>query len=278
MIQILRPEQSLEGIRQRVQNSTQRPALIVGAEPWQGNDALYKRPGDTRYTHVGRLELFLSRLASGPCVRRADVSSGSTFYFDLSPATTLRVVYPVYREEHPDCWANPHFKAAGITPPLNGGVQTIFLTPHDRAVDLQLLPFVANHRKSRGNDVASGIKFAVSAAIEAPNVLCPKWHPGVAFGGQSYVAQTIQAPGHYHSYASVLYSPQAENRTCVVDRDPGGCVRCGGSSGERVHFGVVVIGTPSWPDGLLCRRCFPEAVKEWGEVLASWTPPTPPTT
>lgn len=268
MIQILRPEEKLEDIRLRVAESTQRPVFVVSGAFHQGDSSLYRLPGESRYITVGRLELFMSRMEPGVCVMRRD----DTFYFDLSLGDVVRLVYPVFREEHPNSWSNPHFKAAGLTSPLNGGVQTIFLTPDDRVVDPALKPFVTNYRKVKGSE-ALGIKFAVSGAIEAPNVLKAKWHTGIAFEGKSYVAQTIQAPGYYQSETSVLYSPQAQNRMCLVDTDPGQCVRCGGSSGHRAHLGIVVSGNPSWPDGMVCRGCYPEVSREWGVLLAGWTPP-----
>jgi len=279
MIQILRPDQNLEEIRRCVELSVQRPVLIAGGEYWQGENTLYRFPNQTRYTTTGRLELFLSQLTPGVCVKVEEVpvrgvpAVRRVCYFDLTPCDTIRLVYPVYREEHPDPWGNPHFKAAGLTSPLNGGVQTIFLTPDDRVVDPRLEPFVVNHHKTRSTTGALGVKFAVSNAIEAPKILKAGWHTGIAFEGRSYVAQTLQAPGHYHSETTVLYSPQAQNRMCLVDTDPGSCVVCGGSSGERAHLGVVVGGNPSWPDGMVCRACYPQVVREWGVLLVGWTPP-----
>lgn len=139
----------------------------------------------------------------------------------------------------------------------------------------EVRPFVVDHQghDRDGGYQAPGVKFAVSEMIERPTVSRSQWHTGVAFGGKSYTAQTLQAPGHYSSETSVLHSPQAQNRMCLVDTDPGQCVRCGGTSGHRVHLGVVVSGNPSWPDGMVCRGCYPQVSREWGEVLASWTPP-----
>ena len=37
--------------------------------------------------------------------------------------------------------------------------------------------------------------------------------------------------------------------------------------------GYVVSGNPSWPDGMVCRACYPQVAREWGELLAGWTPP-----
>lgn len=114
MIHILRPEESLEEIRQNVARSTGRPVLVVGAAFWQGSDALYRLPGESRYCHIGRLELFLSLFSCGDCVKVHEKSAKERVrYFNLIPSQTVQLIYPLYRDENPNRWENPHFRRSG---------------------------------------------------------------------------------------------------------------------------------------------------------------------
>jgi len=281
-VYIFRPEDSLEEFQRRLADMTGRPVLVAGCDHWGGEDTRYRYPEESRYHHVGRLELFTSPLHSnGKCVKSVGEGDDRIRYFDLTHAQYLHLIYPLMPDEKPDPWDNPHFKKLGFTPRLNAGVDTISLSDGDQRVPLVLQPFVAEYGVFRKHTTKPGVKFAVSEEIEAPDVALTKWHLGMGFGTKYYTGQTIQAPGRYRlidGKSHALASVDSINRTCLVDTTPGQCVRCHGQSGERVHFAVVASSMSAYPDGLICRKCFPAAAAEWNELLQSWTPPVPPST
>lgn len=276
-MKILLPSDDLEAMRQRLADMAGRPAYIAGCAHWQGGDSRYKMPGATRYTHIGRLALYISQLSEGLRCVRVDEGPPRIRYFDLEPARWVYLMYPLLPSDHPPSYkedymhtvAAPMFKRLGLECDL--GFQTVALSPHDQVVAPELEQFVHNYPRK-----GLAVRFARSSLIEAPHVTAMDWFWGASFEGRGYIGQTIQAPGQYSAVDGAprkLVEMLTVNRICLVDADPGQCVACHGSSRERTHFAVVATGQHAYPDGWICRICFPEVSRRWNEMLGDWKPP-----
>lgn len=285
-MKILRPSDDLENMRQRLAEMVGRPAYIAGCAYWQGSDSRYKMPGANRYTHIGSLALYTSQLSDGGRSVRVDEGPPRIRYFDLEPARWVHLMYPLLPSDHPpmprrsyeDSYmhtvAAPMFKRLGLGCDL--GFQTVALSFHDQAVAPELEPFVHSYPLIPSRQNGWAVRFARSSLIEAPHVTAMDWFLGITFDGRDYIGQTIQAPGQYSAVDGAprkLVEVLPVNRTCLVDADPGQCVICHGSSGERAHFAVVASGQHAYPDGWICRTCFPEVTRRWNEMLWDWKPP-----
>ena len=63
----------------------------------------------------------------------------------------------------------------------------------------------------------------------------------------------IVAPGQHLPKDRMVAEPW--NRYLVADKEPGDCIVCAGSSGERKHFGHMAWGPDPYPTALICRAC-----------------------
>jgi hypothetical protein len=260
----LLPTQSIEEMRQKLMQHHKRPVYIAACGYVHGTH--YKRPGETRYTSMGRLEFFLSLWDDrGLCVKR----EGDLYYYDLVPAKTLHLVVPVTPADMKNddksrfLFGCDFFKVIGLPADLNHR-DTIFFDRNDRDVPEELERFVVPYRRRAGaNEKRPGIQFVKSVPIDAPLELRKKWHLGIE--GADF--RTLQPPGFY---SGVDYTIDVgTNLLAIADLNPGPCIACHGESNSRKHLGIA------YKHGIrntVCLLCFNKAVPEWEALMKEAQP------
>lgn len=262
-MRLLAIHESLEDKRLALSKALDRPVVVCSRQTKQGQ--FYRLPGEDHYQSLSAEELYLSRWwDEHRCVRR----EGDTYYYDLHPAPWVSLVAPIAQDESKAMdKGQPHtfndaFRAVGLRTNFNdrNDVYTSGATPPD------LRPWVRPIRRRWGSGTRTmdGLEFVCSEEILSPTVTIPEWTR--VPGGKNF--DVLQAPGqypgeNYHSGVAMEW-----NRVTVCERDPGPCVMCRGSSGQRRHLGQIAMSQEgAYPIGLICRSCFPEATKQWQAVL-----------
>jgi hypothetical protein len=97
MLQILKPYETLEELRAKLQQVSGRPALISACEQ-ACKDHRYRLPGSTEYVPPDVWTLFLTTLTEGGFVARVpkddDAGLFDLFYYDLDESPYLRIIIP----------------------------------------------------------------------------------------------------------------------------------------------------------------------------------------
>jgi hypothetical protein len=253
----LSEKQSLESLRKKVEEASQRPAYVASCCAKHGTH--YKFPGEDGYrTDVNPVELFLSRLTDrGICVRheRDEEENKVYSYYELVPARTLRIVVPLMPREHKED-VRKHFEAAGLRVGLN--TASVSFSQKKHQVPDELKPFVAQHKTGP----LSCIWFAQSEAIDSPDEVRHSWHLGARM--ENFF--TIQPPGQYSKGDAPAYHVE-NNGFAVANVEPGRCIVCHGESGERRHFGTWKQYNDSWMTSAVCLSCLRSSMQEWIGLL-----------
>ena len=137
-------------------------------------------------------------------------------------------------------------------------------------LDPVLLPFVRTCRHAaRGRGFFKAIQFCGSEEIQAPVFVRREWElEGLNLGHKGTdSAHSLLPPGQHNGKEW----PVAEswNRYMVVEKPPGECITCHGSSGETRHFGHVTFGPEPYATGLVCRACAKNTFEQWLKILNS---------
>lgn len=82
---------------------------------------------------------------------------------------------------------------------------------------------------------------------------------------RDYPITQIRPPGQ-HLVQDVL-SLEKWNRYVITEQDPGDCIVCGGSQGERKHFGCILNGPRPYAGSLICKACLSESMKQIQELM-----------
>lgn len=279
----------LEDMRASVERSSGRPTRAASTCLGSGPGCRYRRPGETTYGQVGRLEMYLSQWVSWSCLGVFDDEGapverpsqpfrpGWARHFDLLVPPWIQLVYPLKPDEdaqRPS--ANPHFAAAGLDFDWGKYGQPVYLSDPD-VVPEDLRPFVATYPNDYppGHwryEEHPGIRFAVSEYVERPAVARDRWHEGQPYETRSGVAASLQPPGWYSG--SPIQNLYSMNAWCLADCAPGPCIACHGKSGRRRHLGINR--GEDLPMGHICEACLPLFAAQAGDLLAAWVPPAIP--
>jgi hypothetical protein len=252
----LSENQSLESIRKKVEEASQRPAYIASGCTKHGTN--YKFPGeDECRTDVNPVELFLSRLTDkGRCVRGEGKDGKVHNYYDLVPARTLHIFVPMLPGEN-SVNVKRHFETAGLHAEFNA--RAVIFSPKKYEVPAELKPFVVPYRRRPGS---SCIWFVQSQAIDSPDEVRHSWHLGAKIAD----FYTIQPPGQYSNGEAPHYLVR-NNGFAVANVNPGRCIVCHGESGDRRHFGMWEQHIATWIFNSVCLPCLRRSTQEWIELL-----------
>jgi hypothetical protein len=254
---ILAPHESLEGERAALSEMMERPVYIASTCHKHGTH--YKKPNilQGEYGYIGRLELYLSQWTDhGLCVKR----DGDQYYFDLHPATTLKLVFPILHGEYDEI-----YKKINCKPLFRGnssfGTDTVYINVKEQ-IPNELVKYIQQRKTTTRVPARDAIIFMRSDYIWVPRIKQEKWHPGFRVTSKDPPFVTIQAPGWYNEEAIV--SLEDINGFGLTDCDPGKCIICRGTSGERKHIGVV---RGAYLQHHICKCCAKQTFNQWLELL-----------
>ncbi len=265
MIYFLTNHEDLEEKRQQLSSRLKCPVYIASCGYKSGTH--YRRPGQTEYAPLGRLEMFLSTWTDdGRCVKREPIDDNQrhdNYYFDLREADRLYLIYP--REDMKA--GDDEFRSVGVPKGLSSSSTVIptFGEPLPEELKPYLQPI--KQRCEPREDRRMGLHFQMSAPIERPAVKHETWYRGLRVQGkygEPFV--TLHAPAQYSGHP--VGSIEAINRYAIIDMDPGPCAVCHGRLGIRRHIAPLQSSGPdSYLAGYLCTVCAKEAFAQWSAML-----------
>jgi len=218
------------------------------------NNHRFKHPTGERYVRLGPLDIFLSDY-DGFEIPSEDKNGIKRF--DLSEAQTVRLVYPVKRDEiacRTDCFI-PHGIKEGVPP-----IHTVYCSNIDSVPD-KLERFIVKEKVGRAGATIRSVIFVLSEPFVRPSIRRDSWHIGTST--KRFV--TLQPPGRY--CADEITSLFEFNNIVIVERDPGRCLVCRGNTGERIHLGVIRTLPDIVPENLICRKCTGRTFDDWQDAL-----------
>lgn len=259
---------NLEKMRLRLEEVHQRPCFLVSEyTPKPSANSLYRKPGTFEYTKGCVEEFFFSHWTDNSRCVRVDEGPPRVSYFDLDLAPKLMFILPSTQEERMTReLRHDQFKAVG----LKTGWSPYTSLWSDNVGD-DLKPYVRLQRGHGPKGKKPCVQFHASMSFDTPLSQRNKWHladlPGASF-------QAIQAPGQYNGKPLVLLTDV--NRMARVECDPGPCVVCHGTKGERVHLASMYQGSSVFPRGHICRGCTADTFAQWQELLGPCQVKAPP--
>jgi len=282
---LIKPDDSLEALLGRVREAFGRPAY-AGSCWWHDPNRLCGLEGDRSedFRLWGSWEAFWSTLRPWRRVEMTHLPKLKTGWGGsenpqmgevLGEGTFLHIRVPALEDD--DIWeyAPPRWKRVGLRPLLNYHHPLVKrITPEDeKALPEELKPFIRTGIRRPGHPHERldypAIEFHESGRILNPRDCCPSW----AYETEEFEAEmskgrirSLRPPGLWPEHPIPNLIPQ--NQYNIVVDDPGGCIVCQGSMGERVHLGVTsVYHSKSWCTGRICRVCAHAAFDQWKNLL-----------
>lgn len=143
-------------------------------------------------------------------------------------------------------------------------VRNILINKEDPNIPEDFIPF-----KDFSKTLKDIIRFAVSAPILAPEEVQPSWFLNPKAYDPKEDLHPIHPPGHYPEGGVIpTLSVESFQNIGVLKTDPGPCVVCRGSSGERVHWVTLQV-KEIGPTGHICKSCFKDATDQWVSIVNS---------
>lgn len=254
---------ALEAKAAKLSDLLDRPVFICAGQTILNTTAnLYRLPGEpeSEYRNLAPLWFFLSDYKESNCIKRESSPRGrqyDLFYFDPTVSQSVRVVVPLKKGESARA---EHIRGAynqvGLRLDSNPGSKIPIVSMEDTELVENGLSNYVQTLRNHPRRPFQGISFSCSAPYQRPDRIETTWHldKTVRKGNYSETPfQMILPPGGYNDEVKTL---DEATRYMIIEQEPGGCIVCHGSSGQRRHFATLVFAPGAAPRDLICDYCF----------------------